>query len=64
MIVDEVARHLAQWSAPADPEALMFPATGDGMFGLDGFRHTFQRAARAAGLKGTVRPNDLRHNAV
>jgi len=64
VIADELAAHLARYSRPKDPEALMFPSQDGTMLTVNGWRHTFQRAVTRAGLPEGLSPNDLRHSAV
>jgi integrase len=64
VIGDEIAQHLAQFSDQGEPAALMFPSGAGRMLTVGGFRHTFQRAVKRAGLDEDLTPNDLRHSAV
>lgn len=59
-----IVNHLAEFSEPENPDALIFPTREGEMLTLSGFRTMFQRAARKAGLPGRkLTPNDLRHTA-
>lgn len=64
MIAEEIAEHLARFSDPGTPAALMFPSSEGQMLTVGGFRHIFQRAAARAALDQGLTPNDLRHSAV
>ncbi|HXF37961.1 MAG TPA: site-specific integrase, partial [Actinomycetota bacterium] len=62
VVAEALSLHLAAFSDPSDPGAPMFPSPEGRMLTPGGFRRTFQRAARRAGL-GPLTPNDLRHSA-
>jgi site-specific recombinase XerD len=64
VISQELVEYLERYGDPRNPAALMFPSFEGAMFTVSGFRHTFQRAATAAGLRDRIRPNDLRHTGV
>lgn len=63
-IVEELVEHIAAWSDPKDPEALIFPTSRGTMFSVDQFRHLFARAAKKADVNGGITPHALRHSAV
>jgi integrase len=62
-IAEELAEHLAHHSTPTDPGALMFPKLDGTSISIQGWRRTFHRAARRAGIGQEFTPNDLRHTA-
>jgi integrase len=64
VISEELVEYLERYGDPRNAAALMFPSFEGAMFTVSGFRHTFQLAATAAGLRDGIRPNDLRHTAV
>lgn len=61
-LVDELERHLEEWSEPG-PDGLVFPAPDGGPMRRSNFRRrTWDPATRAAGVPG-LRFHDLRHSA-
>lgn len=63
-IAEELAEHLARFSDPADPNALVFPKDDQTILTTNGWRLTFMRATKRAGISRGLTPNDLRHTAV
>jgi integrase len=63
VVADILRDHIAEWSDPNNPKALAFPDSNGGMAESSSFRHTFQRAAKRAGVNHGLRVNDLRHTA-
>jgi integrase len=62
-IASMLVEHIAAFSDPSNPGALMFPTTHGHMIHSDRFRSmTFDKACKAAGLED-VTPNTLRHTA-
>ncbi len=63
VVAEMLVEHVARWSDPTDPAALIFPNRNGGMLDRNSFRHVFQRAAVKVGVNGGYSPNDLRHTA-
>jgi integrase len=64
VVAEMLTDHVARYSDPADPDALIFPNRDGGMLDRNSFRHVFQRAAIKVGVNSGYSPNDLRHTAV
>jgi integrase len=64
-LAEELTLHLAAFSDPADPDALVFRSTGGGAVRQTAFRNrVFQPACRRLGMDPVPRVHDLRHTAV
>jgi len=64
VIANELVAHIARFSDPRDPDAVIFPAEQGGMINANNFRkRVFRPAADRAGVNHGVRVYDLRHTA-
>jgi integrase len=63
VVAESVVEHVARYSKPKDPAALIFPNRNGKMLNRDAFRHVFQRASVRAGVNHGLSPNHLRHTA-
>jgi integrase len=63
VVAEMLADHVARFSNPDDPEALVFTNRDGKMLDRNAFRHVFQRAAVKVGVNHGYSPNDLRHTA-
>lgn len=63
VVAESLVEHVARYSRPKDPEALIFPNRNGRMLDRDAFRHVFQRASVRAGVNHGLSPNHLRHTA-
>lgn len=55
--------HVAKFSAPLDPDALVFSNPRGGAVMQSNFRRVFQSAAKRAGIEPAPRVHDMRHTA-
>ena len=62
-VADELATHLATWSAPG-ADGLVFPNQRGAPIVESSFYKVWTRALAKAGIDGVVRVHDLRHTAV
>jgi integrase len=63
VVADLLSQHIAAYSEPDNPEALVFPDSNGNMVDGSSFRHIFQRASKRAGVNHGLHVNDLRHTA-
>lgn len=64
VVAEFLVTHVARFSAPADPTALIFPRPDGGMIDAHNFRDRVWQPARSrAGLHASITPNQLRHTA-
>ncbi len=64
-LAEELTMHLAAYSDPSDPDALVFISAGGGAVRQTAFRNrVFQPACRRLGMDPVPRVHDLRHTAV
>jgi integrase len=64
VVVELLVEHIARFSDPTDPEALVFPSEPGLMIDAHNWRvRVFGKARERAGIPPTITPNQLRHTA-
>jgi integrase len=64
VVAELLTEHIARFSDPTDPDALVFPSASGSMVDHHNWRvRVFSKARTRAGISGSIRPNQLRHTA-